>query len=188
MAIALVNGCSLFHRKRSKSDGLREFYPHQCANYRMTPAGNQVCNDPKRSVQAGFLTEGDIDRCVDVSAKLFKESFPEFASMSVAVGVNDDYALFIPPTTGWSADYHQARADSVVAVLWTRGSGPVAPSGNHFIVRPPGEYWGASYADWRWTDRPLLPALIHAFLHQALRGDADHKDERWGRLPVANCR
>lgn len=190
LAVSLLSGCFLFKRKKDRDDGdsIRRYYPHICSNLRRTPAGNEVCNHPKPSVVAGFVTEAEIDGCVDASAKAFKETFPEFASMPIAVGVNDDYALFIPPTTGWSADYHPPRADSVVAVLWTRGTGPAAPSGNRFIVRPPGEYWSVHYADWRWTDLPIFPGLLHAFLHQALRGDADHKDERWKRLPKADCR
>lgn len=154
------------------------YYPHQPTAWRTTSGGHQRDAGPFDSVSKGFVTEDEIDAAVDEGYRKFYETFPDLKPGEHAVGLNDDYAMWVNgPGGGWASGVETTGLKMISVCLWSRVESAADP-GAAFVVRPPGNYWGVNYSTWRSTARPLAPALMHELLHAAI-GDPGHKDPRW---------
>ncbi len=154
------------------------WYPHKPTAWRATPGGHTRDAGPFQSVQMGFLTEEEIDAGVDAGFANFQKVFPDLPCANKPVALNDDYAMFVPQVNAWASGVDLTGAATITVCLWTRANGPADPGKGIFIVRPPGTYWDVPYPDWRWTVRPIAPAIMHELLHEAI-GDPNHTDPRW---------
>jgi hypothetical protein len=160
-----------------------QWYPHVPAFWRTTPDGHKRDDGPFNSVLKGFTTDEAIDAGVDQGYARFRKLFPEFAAQvrDYPVALNDDYAEFIPTVQVWASG-EETTGDKIIHLcLWSRGSAPTDP-GSAFIVRPPGNYWGVDYTDWRFTAPPLCPALAHELLHTMIDDPGHKRTDMWARL------
>ncbi len=164
-----------------------EWYPHSPSSYVTTPAGHKRDAGPFKSVQAGLVTEAQIDAAVDAGFENFGKIFPNYAGKigNPPVAINDDYVLFVPGQgeQAWASGVEglPSKDGHITVCLWSRKETPAAPPVAVFIVRPPGNYWGVFYSSYRWTSPPLVPALEHELLHIAITDD-DHVGPDWDKL------
>ena len=169
-ALLLLVGCTDFY---DDGDDPRDaFAPHVCSSYRLTPAGHSVCNDPKGSVAAGYVTEAEIDTAVDTIMENFYLEFPSVRGLTRPIGIHDDYVYWVKQAGSFAA----GDTDGVTyvrAALWTRMESAGDP-GDCWIKRSPDEYFGTYYTVWRSTQHPLLPALRHEMGHVAFGLGFEH--------------
>lgn len=163
-----------------------EWFPHRASSFVTTPAGHKRDAGPFKSVEAGFVTNEEIDAAVDAGFENFGKIFPHLVSKigNPPVVINDDYVMFIPwlGDEAWAAGLEGPTKDGHINLcLWARKEGPTAPEGKIYIVRPPGVYWKVPYSGYRWTGSPLVPALEHELLHVAISDD-DHVGPEWDKL------
>lgn len=158
------------------------YIQHMPTAWRKTPGGHKRDAGPFESVAKGYVTDDDLDKAVDDGYTRFVTLFPDLAGKlhEHRVTMNDDYAMWVPGTSTFSSGSEMASSDMIGICIWTRSEGPSAPN-DKFIVRPPGEYFNVNYTGWRWTSKPLCPAIPHELLHSVI-GDGGHKDPRWAKL------
>lgn len=151
--------------------------------WRTTPAGHRRDAGPFESVTRGILSEADLDQAVDAGYDRFRELFPDLAPQlkEHSVTLNDDYAMWVPGTDIFTSGAERTGSDVIGVCIWTRGEASTPAPDDAFIRRPPGVYFEMNYTGWRWTTRPLCPAIPHELLHSVI-GDAGHKDGRWKLL------
>lgn len=155
------------------------WFPHQPTAWVTTTGGHKRDAGPFKSVQMGFLTDEEINAAVDRGYANFKATFPDLKVVEKPVALNDDYAMFVWWLNAWASGVCGGHEGDIYGVcIWLRGSAAADPGPGIFIVRPPGTYWGVPYSDWRYTTKPIAPALEHEMLH-AVIGDPGHKDPRW---------
>jgi len=176
--LVLLSGC-VFKSIFEKGPDYSPYLAHHCDNFRKTPKGHLVCNDPKGSVLKGFATEAEIDQAVDAAWDFFRSRFPEYPAVEAACCTTDRYAMWIGQ---WAAGAELGKGAKVLYVcLWSRGTSATDP-GNVWEKRPPGtNEFGDTYPTWRYTAKPLVPALAHEALHAAI-GDPAHGSPLWQRL------
>lgn len=177
LAIALLwVGCAV------KRDTSRlAWYPHQPSRLSMTPAGHMRDAGPFLSVDGGFTSDAEIDGAVDAAFSRFGRLFPQFPLGAHPVALNDDYVMWVPAAGTWASGEEVTGRAQINVCLWTRAEGALQPAPGSFIERAPGNYWGVEYANWRWTSRPLAPALEHELLHAAI-SDPGHTRPEWDTL------
>ena len=179
LVILLIPHILLGCISEDKSRPEEAYGPHIATTYRLTPVGHLVDSDEKKSVSEGWTTNDDIDVAVDLGFDKFYAAFPEFSYIDPKVSLTDDYCFWWEST--FTADQSFGVGSQVIFVaLWMRRESGIDP-GPHWIVRAPGTYFGIFYKNWRYTDKPLVPALAHSLLHCAI-GDPNHLDSRWARL------
>lgn len=159
-----------------------QYQQHEPTAWRTTPGGHRRDAGPFDSVAKGLATEEDLDSAVDGAYVKFAQRFPDLAGnlRNLPVTLNDDYAMWIPDMKSFASGVEFTGSGMIGVCIWTRAEGAIAPAeGSALIIRPPGNYFGQSYPGWRWTSKPLCPALVHELLHSVV-GDAGHKDvARW---------
>lgn len=146
----LLGGC-VYDRKRD--DSKNAWLQHKPTAWKLTPDGHMRDAGPFDSMAGDWITEQDVDAAVD-------SAFQRFA-------LNDDYAMWINPPGAWASGAETTGRDAIGVCLWTRAETAADP-GSWFIVRPPGNYWGVEYANYRHTAFPLCPALEHELLHTVI--------------------
>lgn len=158
------------------------YMQHTPTAWRTTPGGHKRDAGPFDSVQKGYVTEDDLDKAVDDGYVRFVTIFPDLAGKlrEHSVTLNDDYAMWVPGTSIFSSGAEKTGSDVIGICIWTRSEGPASPN-DKFIIRAPGRYFDVDYAGWRWTSKPLCPAIPHELLHSVI-GDGGHKDARWKML------
>lgn len=158
------------------------YMQHTPESWRTTPGGHRRDAGPFESVRTGYLTEDDIDKAVDDGYARFASLFPDLAQKlhEHSVTLNDDYAMWVPGTSIFSSGSEKSGSDIIGVCIWSRDQGPAEPK-DKFISRAPGMYFNVNYTSWRWTSRPLCPAIPHELLHSVI-GDGGHKDARWKLL------
>ena len=156
------------------------YLPHEPTELRTTPGGHRRDAGPFESVKQGYVTEEELDAAVDGAFSKFSERFPDLISKlkNPPVTLNDDYALWVNDAKSFASGAENQNSSVVSVCIWARGESAVEPTEPAFIKRRPGPYFGVMYTGWRWTKRPLCPALVHELLHKTI-GDGAHKDPRW---------
>lgn len=180
-SMLLWSGCGQPKKDHDKDPWLQ----HQPTAWTTTPAGHVRDAGPFPSVEGGWVSDAEIDKAIDDEFARFAAAFPELAAPNVPVTLNDDYAMWVSfSRTGnsgaWAAGTETTGVGNVGVVLWSRLESAGDP-GPAFIVRPPGDYWGVRYSNWRRTDWPIVPALAHELLHACI-GDTAHQSILWARL------
>jgi hypothetical protein len=170
--LMIAVGCAV---KRDQTRN--EWLEHRPTAWRTTPGGHLRDAGPFQSVAQGFTTEEEIDAAVDYGYSHFRELFPGLSPKEHKITLNDDYVMWIPQSTAWVSGVEFTGGDTIGVCIWTRANAAADP-GKYFIKRPPGTYWEENYSTWRYTDKPLCPAIIHELLHSVI-GDGGHKDPRW---------
>lgn len=152
------------------------WYPHKPVFWHLTPDGHMRDAGPFASVEAGYATDEEIDTAIDVGFKYLTER-TGLVPPNMPVGLNDDYVMWSTAARAWCAGL-ETTGDSIIHVtLWSRIETAEDP-GPCWISRPPGNYWGLYYPNWRHTGKPLTPAVAHELLHACI-GDPDHTSWEW---------
>lgn len=159
-----------------------EYIQHTPTAWRTTPGGHRRDAGPFDCVAKGYATEDDLDKAVDDGYSKFVALFPELAAKlkEHQVTLNDDYAMWVPGTDIFTSGSERSGSSVIGVCIWSRGEGPAAPN-DKFISRPPGRYFEVDYPMWRWTEKPLCPAIPHELLHSVIV-DGDHKSPLWSRI------
>lgn len=175
IALILFLGCH-----QTRDDSKQAWYPHQPTSWVTTPGGHLRDAGPFDSVQGGFVTDLEIDGAVDAAFLHFLKLFPQFQLSIHPIALNDDYTLWAPNPGGWASGLETTGVPMLNVCLWSRIEGST-PAAGAFIARSPGNYWGVYYANWRWTAKPLAPAIEHELLHSAI-SDPNHSRAEWATL------
>lgn len=170
--LVLFAGCAV-PRDTSRNEWLQ----HDPTAWVTTPGGHRRDAGPFKSVKDGFCTDAEIDAAIDAGFVRFKEIFPDLKYINKKITLNDDYVIWVPQLKLFTAGVETAGVDAIGLTIWFRAESATDP-GDVFIKRAPGTYWGESYTVWRYSSKPLCPALVHELLHTAI-DDPGHKDKRW---------
>ncbi len=172
-----------------KPDPHVPWYPHVPTSWVTTADGNLRDAGPFESICQGYVTDAEIDAEVDAAFRHFSAMFPQLVLPVRPVVINDDYVLWAKYGKGngqgfWAAGMWFEGQAHITVTLWTRVESVTAPVPCPFIARPPGDSWGVYYANWRWTSRPLVPAIEHELLHTVIH-DPGHKSDLWAMLDAS---